>query len=328
MNIIEQLKQSNLTGRGGANFPVWLKWETVNKAKGAKKYIVCNGAESEPNNFKDEYILKNHSRGVIDGINIALNYLKATEAIIYLKPDYFKKFKKNLETLIKDSPIKLYKKTGGYLCGEESTLLNNIEGKALEPRLRPPFPTTHGLYGCPTLINNVETFYYVASIDKNKYRHTKFISIAGDTKNTGTFELPLDLTINGILKNTNNHPSFDFFVQIGGGASGVFLEQTELNQPIKGTGSIIIYNLKKTNIQKLIMSIIEYFNKENCDKCVPCREGVYRLTNLLKEKIIDENKIKKIFDSLENSSFCALGKSVPAPIKSLMKIKSHHANKN
>ncbi|MBL7058689.1 hypothetical protein ISS03_05130 [Patescibacteria group bacterium] len=321
MDILSKINKSNLCGRGGANFSVYLKWLAVKNATNTTKYVICNAAESELLVNKDGYILSKYPEAVVDGMFLAINFLKAKEGIIYLKPEYYKKLSKQLTKLIGNRPISLFKKTGSYLCGEETTLLNDIEGKRKEPRMRPPFPTISGLWDCPTLVNNVETFYYISKIANDNYNSTHFITIAGDTKNKGTFELPLNLSINNILKNTNNFPKFNFFVQINGGASGEFLIQDNLNKKLNGTGSIIIYNTKKTNKLKLLKKIVDYFHQENCDKCVPCREGVYRIHEMLKNKNINQEVIDDLLFTMKNTSFCALGKSVSTPLNSLMNIK-------
>lgn len=208
-NIINKLKESGLKGRSGCNFPTGLKWEMVKKAKAKKKYIICNASEGEPNAFKDEFILKNYPDEVIEGIKIALKTFNNSSAYIYLRKDYFRKFKKKLEKLIKNSPIMLLKKPDGYLAGEETSILEFIEGKRPEPRIKPPFPTTNGLWGYPTLINNVETLYSVAQIFKGKYQKNRFYCLSGDIKNPGVFQFTEDYPISKILKETDNWPNFD-----------------------------------------------------------------------------------------------------------------------
>lgn len=318
-DIIAELKNKNLLGRGGAAFPVWLKWETVKNAKADKKYIVVNASEGEPGVFKDEDILKRHLKEVVEGIKIALETINNSSAYIYLRKDYYQKFRKNLEKIIGDLPIKLFKKPGGYLAGEETAICEAIEGKRPEPRIKPPFPAQAGIWGCPTLINNIETFYWVAKIAKGEYQNHRFYSISGDVKNRGVFEFPIDYSIAQILKESGNWPDFDFFVQSGGGASGEILLPEELNQSLKGIGAIIVFNRQKTNIRSLMRKWAEFFLEGNCDKCVPCREGVYRIFEMLKKTKIDKKTLDDLFFVLEETSFCALGKAVAAPFKSSIK---------
>jgi len=319
-NIIAELKKSKLIGRSGSGFPTGLKWEAVKKEKATKKYIICNASEGEPQVKKDGYILQNFPKEVIEGIKIALKTLgKGTTAYIYLRKDYFQKFGPKLKKLIGKSSIKLAKKTGPYIGGEETSICDAIEGKRPEPRLKPPFPTKNGLFGCPTLINNVETFYYVSKIAKGKYKKTRFYSIEGDIKNKGVFELSANWPIEKVLKETKNYPDFDFFVKSGGGAMGEILLKKELKKPLSGTGSLIIFNRKKINIFSLLKEWIDFFHEGNCDKCVPCREGVFRLKEMIDKKKIDKKTMEDLFFVLSETSFCALGRGVPTPIGSGVK---------
>jgi len=318
MNIIEKLKKSELRGRSGSGFPAGLKWETIKNIKAPKKYVICNASEGEPGVLKDGFILKNYPEEVIEGIKIALKTLEAQKAYIYLRQDYYQKFRNKLKKIIGKSPIELFKKKGGYLCGEETTLLESIEGKREEPRQKPPYPTEKGLFGCPTLINNVETFYYVAKIARGEYKKTRFYSLSGAIKNPGVYELPENWSIAKVLKETNNLPRGRFFVMAGGSRSGEILIRRELNQPVKGVGAIVVYNLKKTNPLSLIRDWADFFYKENCGKCVPCREGVYRLREILKKKKPDWLLLKAIFLVLKETSFCPFGKMVTNPFESLL----------
>lgn len=317
-NVVTKLKRNNLLGRGGANFPTGLKWEMVKKAKARKKYIICNASESEPNVFKDGFILENYPKEVIEGIKIALEVMDNSSAYIYLRKDYYEKFRNRLERLTEGLPVTLFKKIGGYIAGEETSVLESIEGRRPEPRIKPPFPPQSGLWGCPTLINNVETFYYVAKIAKGEYQNTRFYSINGDVKNKGVYELPESYLISQILEETGNFPNFDFFIQAGGGAIGEILLPNELNQPVRGAGAVIVFNRGKTNLFSLMKKWADFFLEGNCDKCAPCREGVFRLAEMIEKEKIDKETLEDLFFVLEQTSFCALGKSVAVPFRSLI----------
>ncbi|MCX7778927.1 MAG: hypothetical protein N2259_01630 [Patescibacteria group bacterium] len=317
-DIIIKLKKTNLTGRGGAAFPTWLKWQAVKKAKSEKKYVICNASEGEPGVYKDGFILKNWPEEVINGIKIALKTVGAQEAIFYLRQDYYQKFKNQLKKIIGQAPIYLVKKTGGYLNGEETTLLNSLEEKRNEPRPRPPYPTEKGLFGYPTLINNVETFFWVSKIARNQYKNHRFYSISGKAKNPGVYELPVDFSVKQILKATDNFPTFRFFLQIGGGASGEIITDKELDRRVGGTAGIIIYDLKRTNLISLMKKWANFFYQENCGLCVPCREGVYRLREILSKKKIDWLLLKAIFFLLKETSFCPFGQAVTTSFESLI----------
>lgn len=318
-DIIIKLKEANLTGRGGAGFPVWKKWQAVKEAESSQKYVIANGAEGEPGIFKDAYVLDKKSKELVSGIKIAMETVGANEAYIYLNHEFFGSYQKSLVKLIGKDKIIIHEKPDGYIAGEESTLLNAIEGKRLMPRIRPPFPTTCGFRGSPTLINNLETFYQATLIAEGKYSGERLYSIGGDAPKPGVYEMSEKITIKEVLEKTKNLSNFPFFVQIGGGASGEILNSTQLEKPLTGAGSIIIYNLKKTDLKKLLNYWIEFFAKESCGQCVPCREGTYRLKEVFSAERLDWSKIGDLLFSLEQSSFCALGGSVPTPILTFYK---------
>ncbi len=320
-DIISKLKKSGLKGRSGSSFPTGLKWESVKNAKAPQKYIICNAAEGEPDVFKDEYILKNYPDKVIDGMRIALKTIDRSSGYFYINKGYFKKYGAKLKKLIGKLPISIVLKKPGYgiyIGGEETSLIESIEGKRTEPRQKPPHPTQKGLFGYPTLVNNVETFYYVSQIAAGKYKNTRFYCITGDVKNKGVFELPENWTIEKVLKETDNWPDFDFFTQIGGGAEGEIFLSSELNRPIQYLASIIVFDRKKTNPYSLMGKWADFLMKGNCDKCVPCREGLYRLQEMIKKRKIDKTTLDDLFLVLEDTSFCPLGRGAAIPFKSLI----------
>ncbi len=316
-SIIEKLKASNLLGRGGAAYPTWQKWTAVKEAKADKKYIICNASEGEPGVYKDGFILENYPEELINGLKIALETIDHSRAYLYLRHGYYQRFKKNLEKLTRGLPITLFEKSGHYISGEETTVIATIEGKRQEPSLKPPFPTQAGLWGYPTLINNVETFYYVSKIEKDSYHQTRLYSVNGEVENGGVYELPLNWPIEKVLKETKNWPGFDFFVQAGGGAAGEILLPEELGQPIAGAGAIIVYHRQKTNPLTLMKKWAIFFMDGNCDKCVPCREGVFRIAEMLESEKVDRKIIDDLCFVLEKTSFCPLGRSTVIAFRSL-----------
>ncbi|MEI6222741.1 MAG: NADH-ubiquinone oxidoreductase-F iron-sulfur binding region domain-containing protein [bacterium] len=318
--IIEKLYQTNLHGRGGAAFPTAKKWEILLQQQSEKKYIIANGSEGEPYVYKDEYILTHHPEQLIKGIEIALKTIDKSTAYLYLRTDYFDRFKASLEKHIGNLPITLFRETSGYLGGEETTLINTIEdAKVIQPRSKPPLPLISGLWNYPTLINNIETFYDVAQIDQGTYKETRLYSITSEGEKKGVFELPEHWTIQQVLEHTNMLPTFDFFTQIGGSASGEILLSDELNIPVTGSGAIIIYNKTTTDPFALMQRWLDFFFKENCDKCLPCREGVYRLREMINTKNLNESLLSDLFFTTQKTCFCPLGKSVHIPISSLLK---------
>jgi len=317
INIIEKLEKAKLLGRGGASFPTSKKWEVVKKISSKKKYIVCNCSEGEPSVKKDGYILKHYPKQVIEGIKLALETINNSEAYLYLRKDYYSRYKDKLKKLIKDLPITIFKEKGNYLSGEETSLCEEIEGKEGRPRQKPPYPSQSGIYNCPTLINNLETFCMVSKIYNNEYKKTRFYTLSGDIKNPGVYELPISYSIKKILEETNNLPKKDFFLQIGGGMSGEVILPKEMNRKVRGSGSIIIYDRKNTDPYELMRRWVNFFLIQNCDKCTPCREGVYRIYEMLKENKIDKKTLNDLFLVMDQSSFCALGAMIVIPFKSL-----------
>ncbi|MDD3170693.1 MAG: NADH-ubiquinone oxidoreductase-F iron-sulfur binding region domain-containing protein [Candidatus Pacebacteria bacterium] len=318
-NIVLKLKKAGLSGRGGAGFPTWLKWKLVKKAKAEKKFVIVNASEGEPGVFKDGFLLERFPEEVINGMVLAMEEVGATTGYVYLNPLYFKKYGKNLKKIIGKRPIILFEKKKGYIGGEETALCEAIEGKRVEPRTKPPYLAEKGLFGFPTLVNNVETFYYASRISKGEYKKNRFYSVNGDVKKPGVFEFPESLTIEEVLKKTNNYPDFDFYVQSGGGAAGEILLRAELNKPVSGAGSITVYNKAKTDPYALMKKWVEFFMKGNCDKCLPCREGLYRLKEMIRKKDLSKETLNEIFFSLGEASFCALGRGVPVPFRSFLK---------
>jgi NADH:ubiquinone oxidoreductase subunit F (NADH-binding) len=317
-DLIEKIKDSGLTGRGGAGFPTGKKWEAVKNAPGTKKYIIANGSEGELAVEKDGWLLENYPEEIINGIKLALEYLEAEQAFLYLRQDYFEKYQENLKKIIGDWPMEIFREPGGYLCGEETTLIESMEGKRLEPREKPPYPTESGLENCPTLVNNLETFYAVAKIAKGEYKQERLYTLSGDIPHPGVFELPEDWPIEKILHKTLNWPPEDFFVQAGGGASGTIFTSDELEGKISGSGALVVYNREKTDLKALMKKWLDFYFQENCGKCVPCREGVYRLRELLNQVAVDWELVKEICLVLREASFCPLGKSVAAPMESFI----------
>ena len=320
MNIIEELKSANLKGRGGAGFPTWQKWQMVKDALSAdgRKFVICNVSEGEPAVTKDKHILDNWPEMVIDGIQLAMEAVGAQKGYLYLRKDYYDELKDKMAGIIGSRAIEVVREPGGYLGGEETALLESVEGKRCEPRMKPPFPPQAGLFGCPTLINNLETLFLAARIAKGEYKNTRFYSISGDTASAGVFERGIELTVREVLAKTGNLPDKDFFVQVGGGASGTILLQNELDQPLTGAGCIVVHDLTTTDPRKLGLEWADFFIKENCGKCVPCREGVYRLREIFEQDKIDINKAKEIVALLKAASFCPFGKGAANAYESLM----------
>jgi [NiFe] hydrogenase diaphorase moiety large subunit len=325
-NIIDKIKESKILGRSGSLYPVFMKWETVKSSEENEKYVICNGAEGEMETFKDYYLLKNYPEIVLDGIKIAIQELRAKRAFIYLKKSYFDEFYSSLKGLV-DNQIEIIEKKGGYIGGEETTVVEVIEGNTPEPRIKPPFPTEVGVWGKPTLVNNLETFYFISKINSDDYHNTRFFSIAGDAPNKGVFEFNEDITIKELLEETNNLPDFNYFLQVGGGSSGMILLPEETGVSLNCLGSIIIYNREKTDPFLLMSKWVDFFLEGNCDKCTPCREGLFRIKEMIDKK--DFSEINDLFFVMEKTSLCPLGKAAISPFSTLLEkiiFKEHEGN--
>lgn len=344
-SAISEIKKSGLCGRGGAGFPTGNKLEIVSQ-KTEKKYFICNLDESEPGTYKDRSIVDNNPHSLIEGVIISALIVGAKKAFIYINGQYEKQ-KEILQRAVSQAEkhnflgdkilksnycleIEIYSGAGAYICGEETALINSIEGNRGEPKMRPPYPTDAGLFGCPTAINNAETITNIAWIIMNggqKYAEiggTKLYILGGAVKNTGVFEEQLGLSIRQIIDDFGGgikRGKEFWFAQIGG-ASGRLVLENELDMILSfdkssqipiGSGSILVID-KSVNIEDLILSWATFFRMESCGKCVPCREGTFRLWEIAKRmqdgKITerDQKAVPEILWTLKNTTFCPLGK--------------------
>ncbi len=324
-NLIAEIKKAGIIGRGGAEFPTAMKWEMVKKAAGKPKIVICNASEGELGIFKDFYILDKFPEKVFQGMVLAMDYLGTKEAYFNLNAAYYKKLKKKLDALVlkwkkKGYRFHIFKEHPSYIGGEETALLEGIEGHAVKPRLKPPYPVEKGLFGLPTLINNVETFYDVAEVAEGTYAKKRFYTISGHIPHAGVFHLPAAMSLLEVLKETGNTPHFNFFVQVGGSASGIVLNAGQLKDgKATGAGSIEVYptTLKPRD---LLMKWFKFYADESCGKCTPCREGTYHLYELLKaHHRVPWGQILEIVEVMEKTSFCGLGRSIGLPVKSYIK---------
>ena len=319
LEIIEKIKSSGLTGRGGAGYPTGLKWESMYNSSYSEIYIVVNGSEGEPATEKDGYILENYLTELVEGVRIAYKIFSHTKKIyFYLRKDYFQKYKKLIEKKTSGLPVVVFKEPGGYLCGENTTLINSIEGKRLEPRRKPPYCSQVGLWGLPTLVNNIETFYRVYQIVNNQYKKTRFYTLTGEITNPGVYDLSLDLSLKQLFEKTDNQLTENHFVQVGGGASGQYFSYDELESQSAnlGTGAVIVYNCQKIDFFQLMKIKLDFLLKENCGKCTPCREGLFVLKQMIEKKQISD-QMRLIFSALKKTSFCGLGEGAGVSFISL-----------
>ncbi|MDP3947757.1 MAG: NADH-ubiquinone oxidoreductase-F iron-sulfur binding region domain-containing protein [bacterium] len=337
--VIAEIKNSGLRGRGGAGFPTGLKWELARKEKGEPRYLICNADEGEVGTFKDRYLIKNDPYSLIEGLLIAGYVLDTKKSFIYLRGEY----RELLDTLkraieearqrgfMADMEIEIRLGAGAYICGEETALMESIEGKRGDIRYKPPFPTQEGLWAKPTVINNVETLMNIppiilkgsgwfSQIGTNISKGTKVFCACGDLEKALVFEERLGVSLKDILQEYVTPLGEVRMVQIGG-ASGRIIPKEKLDTPLSfetilGTGGIMVFNSLRDPVD-VVKRNIEFFLEESCGKCTPCREGTQILFNLL-EKILAGEGLKRDIDSLERisqtmmiSSLCGLGQACP-----------------
>ncbi|MFA5753928.1 MAG: NADH-ubiquinone oxidoreductase-F iron-sulfur binding region domain-containing protein [Patescibacteria group bacterium] len=329
-NILSKISDAGLVGRGGASYPTAKKWTAVKSALAAKKqgYIIVNGAEGEPGVKKDGYLFKHHALDVMRGVHLADQFLgtkKIKKIYLFLNHDYYQNYQGIIRRVLDDKEFRAIKDKVEffikpavltYISGEETALLNLIEGKKVQPRLKPPYPTEHGLYGRPTLIANPETFYNVSLVAQGKYEEKRFYTVEGFVKHPGVYSLAASATIEEVLKATGNYPSSSFFVQVGGNACGEVLNSEQLSNPVTGAGSVMVYDLERTNEEKLFKYWLNFYQEQSCGQCTSCREGTYRLMEIINRQNIDKHLFWEILETMEDSSFCPLGYNLSVPFKS------------
>ncbi|HWQ45499.1 MAG TPA: NADH-quinone oxidoreductase subunit NuoF, partial [Longilinea sp.] len=362
--VIELLEKSGLRGRGGAGFPTGTKWKFVAKAQGNKKYVVCNADESEPGTFKDRLILEGDPHAIIEAMIIAGYAIQADEGYVYIRGEY-KLAQERLTAAIKQAhemgflgkdifgtgfnfEIHVHGGAGAYICGEETALIESIEGKRGEPRARPPYPTTHGLWGKPTLVNNVETLANVPPILRmgaEWYRSigtpsspgTKVYTILGHVNVTGLIEVPMGITLREVIaiygKGIKNGASFKMAQT--GGSSGSIIPASLQDTPMDfdsfnktgvalGSGALLICD-DDTCVVDLARVLINFFRVESCGKCNPCRIGNQRafeiLTNISEGlgSMKDLNDLDTLSTQLYEMSNCGLGQTSGTPIRDILK---------
>lgn len=362
--VLESVKQSALRGRGGAGFPSGLKWSFMNRNSPVQKYVVCNSDEGEPGTCKDRDILRYNPHQLIEGMAIAGYVMNATVGYNYLRGEFFEQFDR-CEAAIKEALAAGYLGenlmksgfdfmlhnvigAGAYICGEETALLNSLEGKKGLPRFKPPFPANFGLYGCPTTINNTETFASVpviiekggdwfANMGTPNNGGTKIFSVSGHVNNPGNFEIPLGTPFKELLRLAGGvRDGHQLKAVIPGGSSVPVVPGDIMMDAIMdydglakvgsmlGSGGVVVMD-DTTCMVKMLLRISEFYSEESCGQCTPCREGTGWLVRLL-HRILhghgepgDLEKLKNVADNIEGRTICALGDAAAWPVQSFLK---------
>jgi NADH:ubiquinone oxidoreductase subunit F (NADH-binding)/NADH:ubiquinone oxidoreductase subunit E len=361
--VIAALKAAGLRGLGGAGFPTGTKWEIVRNAPGDEKYIVCNADESEPGTIKDRFIMENIPYLVIEGMITAGLVTGAKKGILYIRHEYERPreiLQKEIEACYADKllgsnilgsdltfDLEIFISPGGYICGEESALLEAIEGKRAEPRNKPPFPGTHGLWQKPTAINNVETFAFATAIlmqgvdwykaqGRNGSLGLKFVGISGDVVRPGVFEVPMGIKYSELIYEhaggiLGNKQLLGFAPS---GPSSGYLPASMVDLPLDwdavaakgsmvGSGAIVVCAEDRCMVD-MALNAVRFFRNESCGKCVPCRMGSQKLVDMLtawthgKAENDDLQLLSELSHALKVTSICGLGQVVPVPIVSVL----------
>ena len=362
--VIETIKQSGLRGRGGAGFPTGKKWELTRNSEGTQKYVVCNADEGDPGAFMDRSILEGDPHSVLEAMAIAAYAIGANQGYIYVRAEYpiavyrfqvaidqareYGILGKNIFGTKFDFDVDIRLGAGAFVCGEETALLESIEGKRGQPRVKPPYPAQSGLWGKPTLINNVETYANIAqiilkgaewysSIGTETSKGTKVFALGGNVNNIGLVEVPMGTTLREIVYDIGGGipNGREFKAAQTGGPSGGCIPKEHLDTPIDyeslkeigsmmGSGGLIVMDDTKCMVC-LAKFYLEFTVSESCGKCTPCRIGTKRMLEILTRLCdgegseLDIYKLEKLAVNIQKASICGLGQSAPNPVISTLK---------
>jgi bidirectional [NiFe] hydrogenase diaphorase subunit len=362
--VVDAIIKSGLRGRGGAGYPTGLKWALVAKVKSERKFIVCNADEGDPGAFMDRSVLESDPHRVLEGMAIAAYAVGADQGFIYVRGEYPLAISR-LQTAIRqarkldllgsqifESPfhfrVDLRIGAGAFVCGEETALMGSIEGKRGTPRPRPPYPAEHGLWGFPTLINNVETFANIPAVIRNgpewfakigteKSKGTKVFALAGKIRNTGLIEVPMGTPLRTIIEEMGGGVPDGGAVKAvqTGGPSGGCIPAEALDTPvdyeslaslgsIMGSGGMIVMD-QQNNMVDVAHFFMEFCMDESCGKCVPCRAGTAQIHHLLSKvragqaTVKDLDTLDRLCTMVKQTSLCGLGQSAPNPVLSTLR---------
>jgi NADH-quinone oxidoreductase subunit F len=330
--VLEGVEEAGLLGRGGAAFPAARKMRQVAQAPG-EKYLVVNADESEPGNFKDRFLLEHNPFLVLEGALLAAKAVGAGRVWLYVRWE-FQAALRRLEAAIRALeeagllllPTEVFPSGGLYICGEETALLESMEGRRAEPRLKPPYPVERGLFGRPTLVNNVETLASLPVLLREgqawRREEPKLFSISGDVERPGLYELPLGTPLGEALRRAGGEPEALLAVLLGG-AAGVFVRDFSL--PLKyrgprpiGAGAVVAYH-RERDLFQVMEGLAAFFAQESCGKCFPCALGTQVQLSLVQRRSRDEGLLRDLEATLRGS-LCGLGQSAYWAYKSLLEV--------
>src|SRR5208283_2584184 len=363
-DVIDEVKKSGLRGRGGAGFPTGIKWSFAAAGQNKPKYLVCNADEGEPGTFKDKLVLEKNPHLLIDGMCISGYALQAEYGYVYLRGEY-PQAKHILEVAIKQAcdkgflgddilhkgvrfQLAVHQGAGAYICGEETALIDSLEGKRGHPRIKPPFPVNEGFMAKPTVVNNVETLAnipYIIEIGSNEYSQLgssdcpgpKLFSVSGHIKKPGVYELPMGTSLKEIIYTHCGGIAGDKNLKavIPGGLTTPILPADKIDCPMDyvnmpkhgsmtGSGGVMVFD-ESVDLVKVCGRAIKFLERESCGKCTPCREGVGRLRSILDRvaagegKEVDIELLLEVAKNIMGKTFCALGDSAASVVQNFIK---------
>ncbi len=362
--VIEEMKKSGLRGRGGAGFPTWMKWSFARGAEGDAKYVLCNADEGDPGAFMDRSVLEGDPHSLIEGMAIGAYAVGACQGYVYVRAEYPLAVERLEHALARARSVGLLGKnifgtgfdfdleirmgSGAFVCGEETALITSIQGNRGEPRPRPPFPAQKGLWGRPTVLNNVETYANVALILKkggewfarfgtDKSKGTKVFALAGNINNSGLVEVPIGTTLGELIYDIGGgiKGGKSFKAAQIGGPSGGCVPRQHLNVPldyeslselgaIMGSGGLIVMD-EDTCMVDVARFFLEFVQEESCGKCVPCRVGTKRMLEIVEKicegqgKLEDIDTLIELGNQIKDTALCGLGQTAPNPVLSTIR---------
>src|SRR5919109_830093 len=339
--IVEQLKASGLVGYGGAGFPTGLKWEAVAREPGPR-YVVVNADEGEPGTIKDRYVMELRPHLLLEATVIAMRFAEATEGFVYLREEYATA-RSRLATAIEEFraaglleglSLELVIGAGAYICGEETAMLESMEGRRGMPRLKPPFPSQVGYRGRPTLINNVETLAHVPAILREggeAWPRTRLWSVSGAVREPGCYEAPLDVSVRQLVEEYAGGATEEIGAIVPGGAASGILPPAALDVPLTrdalrewgvgvGSAGVQVFPASYSPV-RLLAETMRFFAEESCQKCTPCRIGNRGMHHLLEELeqgrvAMSREQTEEWLDAMLQTSICGLGQGAPFPLRS------------
>jgi NADH:ubiquinone oxidoreductase subunit F (NADH-binding)/NADH:ubiquinone oxidoreductase subunit E len=343
--IIEELRASGLTGRGGAYFQTAVKWAACRAATGTPKFLVVNGEEGEPGIFKDRHLMEGDPHHLLEAVLLAAYAADATRAILYIHGEAELSAQRVAAALeqasqwglvgreILGSPfsleVEIRRGAGGFVLGEETALLESIEGRRAMPRTRPPFPVESGLYGKPTVINNVETLFAVVPIvgrggawfaALGGGRGTKVFGLSGHLRRPGVVEMEVGCTLRTLIDEVGGGWERPIAAAVVGGPSGSIVHPRQFDEPLvprgpvnPGTGGVVALE-EGASVREAVRTLLAFNARESCGKCTPCREGTARMLALLDDKVVDAARMKTLSETVQLASLCGLGQAAPLAV--------------